>query len=425
MRLVDFLRKQVVCLMGKRKRENLWADWSEAKYARSNGGLRQVRPHRFCYTAHAKQRWFGRSILDVLVDEFMAFPREYVEEALAAGNRIMVNGTHVGPDYLIKNGDKLQHFVHRHEPAVSGAEIQIQRDEEHKLVIVNKPSSIPVHPCGKYHFNSLVYLLQKEHAVSVHPVHRLDRLTSGLCIFATDSDTAGRISAQIRNRDVQKFYLARVKGRFPDGVQTEESVFSSCMKHVLDLVDTQAAGEIIVDKPIYTVSHKLSQNAVPDESDEKANALAKEAMTGFKRLSYNAQCDDSVVLCRPFTGRTHQIRVHLQWLGHPIANDPSYGGSLCVGNALSANSVSDTSDYDPSCWECDPERRKALISYKPDYFFCNEIWLHASQYSGSSSGEGGSWEYQVSHPPWAFGEFDSTEYLKPCSGTIELADGND
>lgn len=77
-------------------------------------------------------------------------------------------------------------------------------EDEHTLII-NKPSSIPIHPCGRYNLNSLILILAKEHERSnLRLVHRLDRMTSGLMIFAKDYDTANRYSAQISNREVKK-----------------------------------------------------------------------------------------------------------------------------------------------------------------------------------------------------------------------------
>lgn len=75
-------------------------------------------------------------------------------------------------------------------------------------------------------------------------------------------------------------------------------------------------GDIICDEPILAVSPKLGLNRV--------RANGKHAKTIFKKLKYNAKNGYSIVECRPFTGRTHQIRVHLQYLGYPISNDPIY-----------------------------------------------------------------------------------------------------
>ena len=101
-----------------------------------------------------------------------------------------------------------------------------------------------------------------------------------------------------------KEYLARVLGEFPLG-------------------NEDADGEILVDQPIACIERSRGVHAVRAEG-------GKDAQTAFRRISYNGHT--SVVRCRPRTGRTHQIRVHLQWLGFPIANDRSYGGHSFVSN---------------------------------------------------------------------------------------------
>jgi hypothetical protein len=135
-------------------------------------------------------------------------------------------------------------------------------------------------------------------------VHRLDRATSGVVIFALDTSTARRISAQITAHEVTKHYIARVRGSFPND------------------------GIIECKQPITCIAAKYGMMGVgPD---------GKEALTTFKRLAFDDISNTSLVHCIPRTGRTHQIRVHLQWLGYPIANDERYGGHihLTIGQPL-------------------------------------------------------------------------------------------
>lgn len=72
--------------------------------------------------------------------------------------------------------------------------------------------------------------------------------------------------------------------------------------------------------------------AFADLDDSLYRKTVKPAQTSFAIIRYDAETDSTVVLCKPWTGRTHQIRLHLQYLGHPIANDPNYGGTLWYGN---------------------------------------------------------------------------------------------
>lgn len=110
-------------------------------------------------------------------------------------------------------------------------------------------------------------------------------------MLAKNKEQSRQLSAQIQNKDVNKEYVCRVLGEFPESTE-----------------------EIVCDQPLGVASHKLGLHAVmPSGKDSK---------TGFRRLSFNGRT--TVVLCKPYTGRTHQIRVHAQFLGFPIVNDPLY-----------------------------------------------------------------------------------------------------
>jgi len=126
-------------------------------------------------------------------------------------------------------------------------------------------------------------------------MHRLDRLTSGVVLLARTKEASESFSKQMTALELSKEYLARVKGFFPEGGL-------SCQGAI-------ACKDVKVG--IYAV----------DDKDPKA----KSAETHFSLIKRMPD-GTSLLLCKPKTGRTHQIRVHLQHLGYPIANDGSYGG---------------------------------------------------------------------------------------------------
>ncbi|NXX73413.1 RUSD2 protein, partial [Spizella passerina] len=188
-----------------------------------------------------------------------------------------------------QNNDFLRNTVHRHEPPVTAQPIRILAEDE-EVVVVDKPSSLPVHPCGRFRHNTVIFILGKEHGLrELHTLHRLDRMTSGVLMFAKTAAVSKRIDEQVRQRKLEKEYVCRVVGEFPEH-------------------------EVVCEEPILVVSYKVGVCRV--------DAKGKPCQTLFQRLSYNGS--SSVVRCLPRTGRTHQIRVHLQFLGHPILNDPIY-----------------------------------------------------------------------------------------------------
>jgi len=370
--------------------------------------IRIVRPYPFTFATFAKQRWLGRSVLDVYHSEFGSYPKSYYESAINEG-RILVSGKQVSCDYLIAQHDELSHTVHRHEPAVAICDgtlaspgdkrmIEVVHEDE-DIIAVDKPSTLPIHPCGGYNYNSLIHILAAQDPTlkdRLSPIHRLDRLTSGLSIIAKKKDVAKKMGKCILDREhCEKVYLARVRGKFPcdasankricfpnSGDSVEEpcrydenksgnsflgywmtdcsrkfqrkailrDVFES-RRPVEDLLDELVNAKNVHAKdgsdeklwfhlacPCRIASHKngvCEAGEFPDLDEESAKKV-KPAQTSFAVVAYDEKSDSTVVLVKPETGRMHQIRLHCQFLNHPIVNDVNYGGDLFFGDPAAA-----------------------------------------------------------------------------------------
>ncbi|KAJ7496592.1 pseudouridine synthase [Mycena latifolia] len=272
----------------------------------STVGLRKVEPYWYPYTTMAKMRWLNRELLEVVSTEFRDRSMEYYRYALESGVTT-VNGKIAGPETIIKNGDRIENIVHRHEPPVTSTPIKIlYHDVERDFIVVDKPGSIPIHGTGRYFQNTLIEILKKEFGFTTYPVNRLDRLTSGLMILPLTSKCAGTMAKEFEKNTVHKEYVARCTGEFPEQ-------------------------EIVCEEPLLTLDRQMGLNIVHPEG--------KPAKTVFKRIRYDANTDSSVLICKPFTGRSHQIRVHLQFLGYPIANDPVYSETRIWGQGLGRGGI--------------------------------------------------------------------------------------
>ncbi|KAJ9288043.1 hypothetical protein DTO021C3_4447 [Paecilomyces variotii] len=309
------------------------------------GGLRRVKPYHYTYNTYCKERWRGRELLEIFLSEFRDREPEYYKWAIETG-QVTVGGKTATTTTKVLNGQVVSHTLHRHEPPVTAQPIGVIHEDDDMLVI-DKPAGVPVHSAGRYHFNSIVEILRAERGGwKPLPCNRLDRLTSGVMFIGKHPKAAEKIAKQLQERSVQKEYIARVKGKFPEGV-------------------------VVCDQPIVSVSPKLGLNRV--------RATGKHAKTKFRRVAYYpprsqrpqvvpengdntddgrkaatpppsdvANEDDgySIVHCLPLTGRTHQIRVHLQFLGHPITNDPIYSNRRVFGPDLGKNESSSERDQE-------------------------------------------------------------------------------
>ncbi|KIJ95091.1 hypothetical protein K443DRAFT_683273 [Laccaria amethystina LaAM-08-1] len=265
-------------------------------------GLKKIAPYWFPYTTMTKMRWIGRELLEVVSTEFRDRSMEYYRYALESGVTT-VNGQIAKPDTKLRDGDRIENVVHRHEPPVTSTPVKVlYHDMEREFLVVDKPGSIPVHASGRYYRNTLIEILVNDFGYKkCYPANRLDRLTSGLMIIPLSPDRARALTDEFMTGTVRKEYVARVRGRFP-------------------------AEEIVCEQPLLTVDRQMGLNVVHPEG--------KPAKTVFNLIRYDENTDSSVVRCEPLTGRSHQLRVHLQYLGFPIANDPIYSESRIWGENI-------------------------------------------------------------------------------------------
>ncbi|KAF8266331.1 pseudouridine synthase [Lactarius quietus] len=273
-------------------------------------GLRKISPYWYPYTTMAKGRWLNREILEIVSTEFRDRSIEYYRYALESGVTT-INGKIAKPDTIVRNGDRIENIVHRHEPPVTSRPVKIlHEDLESEFIVIDKPGSIPVHATGRYFYLSLVEILQREFGYQkAYTVNRLDRLTSGLMIIGLSSSRAHALSQEFVQGEVKKEYIARCSGEFP-------------------------AEEVVVDQPLLTVDRQMGLNIVHPEG--------KPAKTIFTRLHYDKNTKTSVL----HFSAAHQIRVHLQYLGYPIANDPVYSETKIWGSNLGKGGVDTTPSDD-------------------------------------------------------------------------------
>ena len=236
-------------------------------------------------------------------------------EELILNNKVKVNGKIVSNSYLVKFDDEivvddnLDYSINVEAENIPLAIVY----EDDDLLIINKESGMVVHPAPGHYtgtlVNALLYKYKNLAGDKFRPgiVHRLDKDTSGLMIVAKNEEMLEKISLMISKKEVERKYLAIVDG---------------LIKH-----DT---GEI--DAPIGRDRNNRQKMAVTDVN-------SKEAITHFKVLErFN---NNTYIECILDTGRTHQIRVHLAYIGYPVNNDPLYGKGKCTdfGQMLHSYSI--------------------------------------------------------------------------------------
>lgn len=217
---------------------------------------------------------------------------------------VTIDGERARPSYRIVGGESLVASV----PAVVEAEVTAEdipldiRYEDRDLIVVNKPAGMVVHPSLGHAGGTLVNALLA-HCPDLEGVggerrpgivHRLDKDTSGLIVAAKHDHALWYLQNQFKQRTVEKVYLALVNG----AIQPPEAV---------------------VDAPIgRDPRHRQRMAVVPETRGD-----ARPAQTAYRALTYYGGY--TLVECRPRTGRKHQIRIHLTFVGYPVVGDTLYG----------------------------------------------------------------------------------------------------
>lgn len=238
--------------------------------------------------------------LDKFVSEQIPdLSRTRVKE-LVKDQNILVNGKVEKVSYKIQAGDKIEVNI----PAVKPLDVipeNIPLDivyEDDDVIVVNKPQGMVVHPAPGHPdhtlVNALLYhtkvLAQSPEGFRPGIVHRIDKDTSGLLMIAKTAKARESLEDQLAHKTNKRLYWAIVHGNF-----AEENG--------------------VIDAPIGRNPYDRKKMAVVE--------TGKKAITHFKVLEQFK--DYSLIECQLETGRTHQIRVHLDYIGHPVAGDPLYG----------------------------------------------------------------------------------------------------
>lgn len=229
--------------------------------------------------------------------------RNKIQQAVKAGN-VLVNDTVVKSNYKVKAQDVvrvvLAHPPHENLLVAENIPLDITY-EDNEVIVVNKPAGMVVHPGhGNYSgtlVNGLIYHFQnlpKNSNERPGLVHRIDKDTSGLLVVAKTEYAMANLASQFFNRTTERLYLALVWGSLAEDEGTITGHVGRSLKN------------------------RLQMDVFPD------GEFGKHAVTHYRvveRFSYV-----TLVECKLETGRTHQIRAHFKYLGHPLFNDERYGG---------------------------------------------------------------------------------------------------
>ncbi|MBB3109078.1 23S rRNA pseudouridine1911/1915/1917 synthase [Paenibacillus phyllosphaerae] len=228
---------------------------------------------------------------------------------------VLVNGRTVKPNYKLADGDTIVVTVPEPESATIDPE-NIPLDiiyEDSDVIVINKPRGMVVHPAPGHPsgtvVNALMYHCKDLSGINgvMRPgiVHRIDKDTSGLLMIAKNDLAHASLAAQLKVHSVNRRYVALVHGNVPHDNGTIDAPIGRDPK----------------DRKLFTVTEKGSKHAVTH-------------FTVMERFG-----DYTLMELQLETGRTHQIRVHMKYIGHPLAGDPVYGRSKTIalkGQALHA-----------------------------------------------------------------------------------------
>lgn len=236
--------------------------------------------------------------IDVYLMNELDISRNKILKMIKDGN-VLVNGKIVKPSYIVKLNDDIEYKIVEEDMDVEPENIPLDVVyEDDDVIVINKANGMVVHPApGNYHgtlVNALMYHFKNLSNIngSLRPgiVHRIDADTTGLLMVAKNDKAHEILAKELEEKKTKRKYIALVWGVIEEDTAT-------------------------IDAPIGR-----------DDKDRKKMAVTgsgKEARTHIEVLKRFK--DATLIECVLETGRTHQIRVHLNYIGHPLVNDPVYG----------------------------------------------------------------------------------------------------
>ncbi len=243
------------------------------------------------------------------IDKWVCNNSEYtrsVIQKLIKDEKLTVNNNFVKSNYKLQNGDVIDFVYEEEEMQLIAQDVEFEIVyEDSDIIIVNKPLGLVVHPgVGNRDMTLVNGLLKHFETLStidaLRPgiVHRIDKNTTGLLVVAKNNKAHTTLQEMIKKREVKREYIALVHGNISHDSGT-------------------------IDAPIGRCKNNRQQMCVCEDN-------SKSAITHFDVLGYSL--DFTLLRCKLETGRTHQIRVHMKYINHPIVGDPIYGQRKTIGN---------------------------------------------------------------------------------------------
>ncbi|MFE8696212.1 RluA family pseudouridine synthase [Cytobacillus sp. FJAT-53684] len=250
------------------------------------------------YEITLPSEWVGLTIDDIFKQIWKA-PKKQVH-TMRMEKQVKVNGELISWNHPLKAGDRLQLrlFIEEEFNVIpTYFEVDVAYEDDH-LIVFNKPAHMDTHPNSPEQVNTLAnaaafYLQAKGEQRKVKHIHRLDRDTTGVVLFAKHSLAGSILDRMLEERLIKRTYLALVHGKIRSKKNT-------------------------IQEPIGRDRHHPTRRRV--------SPTGQSAITHYELIEYDPKQDLSLIKCQLDTGRTHQIRVHLSHIGHPLAGDSIYGG---------------------------------------------------------------------------------------------------